>query len=382
MPSDYGGAGERTPGAGAQVVRDEFRAGPAGPTPRGGAGGVSVTGVLLGCAVAVLAGFAVVALIVVALVLAVFASAAGGPAYAGLARRDVQLQELTVSGQHGDPKVAIIPIRGLLMPGGGSLVGPDPAKVLQAMLDAAREDDRVKAVMLAVDSPGGGITTCDVMHRAVMEYRNETKVPVVVLMEDTAASGAYYVSCAADYIIAHPTTVTGSIGVIMPLWDASGLLKKVGVSDRTVKSGEFKDMGSPFADKTPEQRAREKEILDQIIGEMHARFVRVVAEGRKLDASVVRKLADGRIYTSEEAKDRKLIDETGYEADAVQKAMALAGLESAHVVEYSRVRSLREMLFLAGHDLDLTVRLDGGLPLQAEPRLMYLWYPPAALPVR
>jgi len=360
MAPVYGSAGERGEGGG---------------LPPGQGKGVSLKGVLLGCLIAFVAGFAVVVLVVVALAFAVFASAAGGAGYAGLARRGVQVHEITVSGEAGDPKVAIIPVRGLLLSGGGSFVGPDPAIVLQSMLDAARQDSRVKAIVLAVDSPGGAITTCDVMHRAIRQYRQETGTPVVVLMEDTAASGGYYVSCAGDYIVAHPTTVTGSIGVLMPLWDASGLLKKVGVSDRTVKSGDFKDMGSPFADKTPQEREREKEILDEVIAEMHARFVRVVAEGRDLDPQAVRGLADGRIYTSEQAMDKKLIDETGYEADALSKAMAMAGVERAHVVEYTRVRSLREMLFFAAREPNLTVRLDGGLPLPAQPRFMYLWAP-------
>lgn len=288
---------------------------------------------------------------------------------------------MTVSGKAGNPKVVMIPVQGLLM-AGGSVFGPDPADVLQAMLDAARDDPKVRCVILDVDSPGGGITTSDIMHKAIADFRKTTGLPVIVLMEDMAASGAYYVSCAADHIMAHPTTLTGSIGVLLPIYDASGLMQKVGVTDRTVKSGEFKELGSPFASRTPEEWEREKAVLSHIVGQMYDRFVTVVAEGRKLPPGEVRKLADGRIYTASDALDKKLIHSTGYEEDAVNQAKEMADLTSVHVVEYARVRSLAEILFLSAGSRDVSVKLDGGLPLGEEQRMLYLWRPPAAGPVR
>ncbi len=330
--------------------------------------------VAIGCLIAALAGVAVNGLLAVAVVLLLFGSLAAGAGYTGVVREGVQLQEVTVQGEPGWPKVAMIPVSGLLIRGGGVRVGPDPVRVLGAMLAQAREDPDVAAVILSVDSPGGGITTCDAMHKAVQDYK-ETGNPVLVLMEDVAASGAYYVSCGADHIMAHPTTITGSIGVMMPLYDASQLLKMVGVTDRSVKSGEFKNMGSLFAEKTPEQRGREAEILTGVITEMYDRFVKVVAEGRGLDPAVVRKLADGRIYTSKQAQRSKLIDSIGYREDAIRHVGEMIGAAGVHVVRYARVRSFREMLFLRAQGSDITLRLDRGLLPQSQQRLMYLWTP-------
>jgi protease-4 len=335
--------------------------------------------VLLGCLIAFCAGIALVGLLIVVLVLLVAATAVGGAGYATTLHRGVQVVEYEVSGPRGAPKVAIIPLRGVLMSGGEGIVGTDPVLVLRSMLDRASADADVHGVILAVNSPGGAITTCDVMYKALNDFRDETHKPVVVLMEDVAASGGYYVSCAADYIIAHPTTTTGSIGVMMPMFDASGLLKKVGVADRTVKSGPFKDLGSMFAEKTPEEREREAEILTGLVTYMYEQFVKVVADGRGLDPQAVRVLADGRIYTPQEAKDKGLIDDIGYREDAVAKAEALAGLAQAHVVEYGRTRGLVEMLFMRAGSPEFTVRLDGGLQAGGQAPLMYLWRPPTNL---
>jgi protease-4 len=332
-----------------------------------------------GCLIVAVAGVAVLALSMVALVLLVAAAVAGSASHVVGQYRGVAVQEATVSGVPGDPKIAIIPVRGVLMPDAGPLGGAHPVRLLQGMLQRAEEGE-VRVVVLAVNTPGGGITTCDVMHKTVREFRRATGVPVLALMEDVAASGGYYVSCAADHIIAHPTTTTGSIGVMMPLYDASRLLRTIGIADRSVKSGPFKDLGSPFADKTPEQRERERELLKGVIEAMHERFVQVVAEGRELEAAEVRGLADGRIFTSARAAELGLIDSVGYEEDAVEKARELAGLERAHVVQYSRVPSLGEMLFMWGRG-DVTVRVDG-LPGAAQQGdyLMYLWRPPAGAP--
>ncbi|MHC4480448.1 MAG: S49 family peptidase, partial [Planctomycetota bacterium] len=177
---------------------------------------------LLGCLIAVFGGFVVVVLLIVAVALLAVASA-GGATYAGGARRGVHLVEATVSGTPGSPKLAMVPVRGVLYPGAGPLGRHDPALTLRTMLRKAQEDPDVAGIILVVNSPGGGMTTSDVMHKAVRDYRKETGDPVLVLMEDVAASGGYYVSCAADHIMAHPTTTTGSIGVMMPLFDASAL---------------------------------------------------------------------------------------------------------------------------------------------------------------
>ncbi len=331
---------------------------------------------LLGC----LVGLAAVATIIVLIVVGVslLAAAIRGTASREAVYEATRVQEATVSGTPGDPKVAVIPVKGLLAPGSSLLMASDPALVFKAMLEQAKDDAKVRAVILAVDSGGGGITTCDVMHKALQDFQAESHLPVVVLMEDVAASGAYYVACAADYIIAHPTTITGSIGVMMPLLDAGDLMQKIGLTDRTVKSGEFKTMGSPFTQRTPEEWKREKEILDGLVMQMYERFVEVVAEGRGLEPDAVRAVADGRIYTGQQALENGLIDAIGYQEDAVDKAKELAGIARAHVVRYTRALSLREMLLARTEGHGLALGLEGRLPAHMLSRPMYIW-PPAAL---
>ncbi len=337
-------------------------------------GGSSFKGFGLGCLVAVLAGSAVLGLIALVLVVLVFSSAVGSAGFAGFQSDGLTLVESTVSGSPGQPKVAMVPIQGVLMPYGRA--GAGPARVLKAMLAKAKSDPSVDGLILMVDSPGGGITTCDIMHKAIVDYRRETGEPVVVLMRHMAASGGYYVSCPADYIIAHPTTITGSIGVIMPMYDFSLLMRTLGVANRTVKSGEFKDMGSMFAEKSAEQRKDEKRVLEEIVNEMHERFVQIVADGRAMDIEVARKLSDGRIYTAQQAEANGLIDETGYEETAIAKAEEMIGAGQAHVVRYARLRSFTEAMLGSAREPTMTEQIERLLGMQGGAPLMYLWTPP------
>jgi protease-4 len=346
------------------------------PPPRRSGGGFKA--VAIGCAVAVFAVFAAFGLILIALIVLVGASIMGGGAYSAAATDGVPLQEVSVSGQAGDPKIALVPVRGILLP--GATLGPDPARVFQAMLDQAANDDRVRAVVLLVDSPGGGITTCDVMLKHLRDFKADARRPVVALLEDVAASGGYYVSCGADRIMAHPTTTTGSIGVMIPLYDVSGLMKRFGVADRTVTSGEFKDMGSPFALKTEEEREREREIFQELVMNMHRQFVDVVARGRDMSEEEAGKLADGRVYTSGQAEANGLVDVIGYQDDAVELAKELAGLRRAHVVRYARARSLTEMLLMDQSVGRSRSGMDALTELLASTRLLYLWCPQVGMP--
>ncbi len=289
-------------------------------------------------------------------------------------RVGLTLQEVTVGGRPGQPKVAVVPLTGLLV--GGGRPERDPLVLLQSKLDRARRDREVRGIILAVDSGGGSITTCDIMRRAIMDYRNATGNPVVVLMGSVAASGAYYVSTAADYIMAHPTSITGSIGVMFPLYDASELLDKIGLEDRTIKSDEYKDLTSPFPQRTPEEQERQQEILDQIVQQMHEQFVTVVARGRNLDPEAVRKLADGRIFSSRDAERYKLIDSVGYHDDAVLRVRELADLEQVHVVRYRRSATLRDLLWGRAGGQEVTLRLEH-IPGLTHRKPMYLWDPTA-----
>ena len=160
-------------------------------------------------------------------------------------------------------------------------------------------------------------------------------MPMVAVMMDVAASGGYYVALAADTIVAHPTTVTGSIGVIMLSVNAEGLMQKIGVATDTIKSGERKDMGSPFRALTPEERA----IFQSVIDDLHRQFVAKVVERRKLPEATAATLADGRIYTADQALGHKLVDRIGYMPDAMEAARRAAGLDEARVVVYKRPAS-------------------------------------------
>ncbi len=331
---------------------------------------------LIGCLAIAVGGMALVMLLGLLLVGGLFARALGGAEMAAGRGAAADIHEVNVSGEASVPKVAVIPVSGVLMPGGAGL-SSDPRRLFEAMLKRARLDDNVKAVILTVDSGGGAITTSDIMYKDLLDFRTRSKKPVVVLMGDITASGAYYLSCAADHLMAHPTTITGSIGVMMPLFSVNDLLKKVGVADQTIATGPYKEVGSPWG-RTPEQWTEDKKLLSGIMDEMYDRFVTVVAEGRGLDEDTVRKLADGRVYSAQQALDNKLIDSIGYMDDAEAEVKKLAGLQSVRVVEYERTASLAQMLFGVAAKREVTVKLDGtgaAGPAGESGRPMYYWQP-------
>jgi len=361
--SEYG-ASHATPGAAQASTRPE-------PPDRGPRS--TGRGFLFGCLIALVAGVTLVTLLAGGLFILFVTSVFGGVSRDAGSTAAVRVQEINVSGVPGDPKVVEIPLRGLLVSGG--VDGVDPVELLQAMLRKASEDTDVKGVVLTVNSGGGAVTACDIMNKAVNDFRRAANVPVVALLEDVAASGGYYVACAADTIVAHRTTVTGSIGVLMPIYNAGELLQRVGVVDRTVKSGEFKNMASLTATKTPEQWEQEVSILNGIVQQMYSRFVEVVAAGRDMPEEDVRKLADGRIYTGQEAVDNGLVDVLGYYEDAIAKVKELAKLRRAHVVRYQRMPSLVEMLLARESRTGGLADLGGLLPLELQQRPMYLWCP-------
>ena len=217
-------------------------------------------------------------------------------------------------------KVLVLAIDGVLTDEStSSLLGGTRNSVadLVAELDVAVRDPDVRAVVLRIDSPGGGVTAADLMHRELLRFKERRGIPVVACMMDTAASGGVYVAMAADHVFALPTTVTGSIGVITQVTDASRLLDMLGVRNDSIKSGAFKDMGSPYRALTDGERA----ILQDLVDEYFERFVQVVDAGRPgLDEAAVRELADGRIFTARQALDAGLIDRIGYLDEAIDSA--------------------------------------------------------------
>jgi protease IV len=187
-------------------------------------------------------------------------------------------------------------------------------------LDQLAKNDGVRAVVLRVDSPGGGVAPSQEIYDAVLRVRE--KKPVVASLGGVAASGGYYVASGCDVIVANAGTLTGSIGVILQTGNVSELLKRVGIQGVIVKAGKFKDIGSPLREMSEE----EKRLLDDLLQNVHTQFIAAVSRGRKLPVEQVRQLADGRIYSGEQARDLKLVDQLGGLRDAVQLAAERAGI--------------------------------------------------------
>ena len=272
-------------------------------------------------------------------------------------------------------RVAIIDVDGIILNANRRNLlasGENPVVYLLEQLDAARKDRRVKAVVLRVNSPGGSVTASELMHQEITRFR-ETGKPVVVMMLDVAASGAYYLACAADEIVAARSTVTGSIGVIMQTFDATGTMQKLGMRADAIKSGDQKGAGSPFESMTPEQRA----VFQVMITELYDQFVDVVAAGRDLPRETVRELADGRIYTASQALELGLIDRVGTMRDAIAAARERAGIDRAALVTYARPYG-HAPNYYADHPVPpaqvnlLNVDLGGRLA-SVRPPFMYLW---------
>jgi protease-4 len=249
-----------------------------------------------------------------------------------------EYEEKLVSDDPASPdKIAIIDVEGVIHDDSeDGLFRSRESMVVSVVekLKKAEADPAVKAVILRVDSPGGSITASDVLYEELRAFKARKGVPIVAAFMGVAASGGYYIACACDRIVAHPTTITGSIGVIALHVSLAGLLEKIGVKVEALKSGVHKDTGSIFRDLS----ANERQVLQGLIDDMYARFVGVVTLGRKgsLTEDQVRELADGRIYTADQALRSKLIDRVGYLKDAVDEAKTLAGLKGAKVVIYTR----------------------------------------------
>jgi len=191
-------------------------------------------------------------------------------------------------------------------------------------------------------------------------------------MQDVAASGAYYISAAADKIISHPTTITGSIGVIMPLINIATLAEKYGIEDNSIKSGDMKSIGSPLKKMSDDER----KVLYDIVDEMYTRFVNIIAVGRNMEIEDVRKLADGRIYTGKQALDNGLVDQLGYIDDAITLAKDTAGLKEAKIIKYKRMFNLAEIFAGSIDNLFGNRTIKFSIYASADndfPGFMYLW---------
>jgi len=270
----------------------------------------------------------------------------------------------------GDTKVVDIPLTGVIMleeqDGYFSRISGTALAALMSIRRATHDPD-VKAIILSVDSGGGGITASDILYDALLEFKAHGEDRhVVALLHDVAASGAYYVSLAADHIIAHPTTVTGSIGVLIQSLNFRELAQKIGVKDVTIKSGRNKDLLNPFGDLGEEQRA----MLQEVVDDMHSRFVRLVAENRHLPEETVRGFSDGRVFGAARALEMGVIDEIGYRDVAMHRTAELLNVEDIMVIRYHQEFSLASFLRgMSRADLLRTLMP----PDAGTPQLLYRW---------
>ena len=269
-------------------------------------------------------------------------------------------------------KIAVVDIEGIITSRAIDQSGYNMVDVVKAQLKRAGEDDRVKAVILKVDSPGGEVLASDSISRAVSDFQNKPRgKPVVCSMGSLAASGGYYVSAPCRWIVAHELTITGSIGVILSTWNYRGLMDKVGVRPETFKSGKYKDMlsGSREPDSiTPEER----EMVQSLIDETYGKFKSVVADGRKYAhdknkdkgralAADWADYADGRILSGTEAFKLGFVDELGAWDDAVKRAKSLAGIGNANLVEYQQRFDLSDLFRMFGQTESKAVKIDLGM---------------------
>jgi protease-4 len=284
------------------------------------------------------------------------------------------VNERVIEGE-GPNKIALVKLSGLILtestpvsPLGGGVRAITPDRV-RRLLDRASSDANVKGVILFIDSPGGSAVASDMVFEEIMKFKKETQKPVVVQMGDTVASGGYFISAAADRIIASKASLTGSIGVIAKLYNLSELYAKIGVRPETFKKGEYKDILSEARERTEEEKA----MLDQILEDAYQLFLNQVAQGRAVatgeewPVAKVEDLANGKIYSGQGAVEVGLVDQIGNLVDAVEVAKTLAGIEEAQVVEYVG-GSLIEQLF---GGMSVLGRLFGGM-LDPTPRVMYL----------
>jgi len=252
---------------------------------------------------------------------------------------DDELKETVIRADPGlfvSDKIVVVDVDGLLFNRRDSGMfgsGENPVSLFVEKLDKAAGDSNVKAVVLRINSPGGGVTASDIMHRRLKKFRDKRKVPVVAVIEDVGASGAYYLASAADTILAHPTSVTGSIGVIVQTISLAGTMEKLGIDAHAVTSGTHKDMGSPLK---PLDEA-DRKIIQALVDEFYNRFVDTVAAGREtLSRDKVAALADGRVYSGRQALELGLVDRLADVDEAIDLAKETCGSKAVKVVMYHR----------------------------------------------
>jgi protease-4 len=290
------------------------------------------------------------------------------------------LEEKVVEGE-GRPKLLLLDIAGFISekePDGGLLAKQKPSIVsrVRESLRKAEQDEDIAGVILRINSPGGTVTASDIIYHEIQGFENRKKVPVYACITGLGTSGAYYIATASDRITAHPTAVTGSIGVILLNFNLQGLLGKIGVTEASIKSGAKKDIMSPFRASTEEERR----IMQDIIGSFARRFVDVIMarKNNRLERQELEKLADGRVYTAEQAVAAKLIDRTEYLDDTINGMKKALGIKEARVVGYYRPGDYRGSIYSASDigaasSVNLINIHADGLEMLSSPQFLYLW---------
>ena len=295
---------------------------------------------------------------------------------------DQRLQEQVVEGK-GKAKILLMDISGVISDKkktGGLGLSQQASLVdrIREELQKAEKDRAVGGVILKINSPGGTVSATDTIHHEITRFKRRTGVRVIACVTGLAASGGYYIAAAADEIVAQPTSITGSIGVIVMKLNVDELFSKIGIQEETIKSAEKKDLWSPFRPTTPEENM----IMHKIIDTLHERFVKVVLTGREplLNEAEVKKLADGRIFTADQAAAVKLVDKVGYLDDAVREMKVFLNVDEATVITYCRPGTYKGTIYSgrpgdSGNEINLIAINGDALSLGSGVQFMYLWKP-------
>ncbi len=254
----------------------------------------------------------------------------------------------------------------------GVISGEGYQDIYDQLYIAGRLTHNLKAIIFIVDSPGGSVTASDNLYEEIRKFKSRG-YKVVTFVNSMSASGAYYITANSDRIIAAPTSLVGSIGVIMEWYNFQGLAGKIGVKEETVKSSEMKDIGSPFKKMSDQER----DVLQKVVNQSYARFKNIVKVGRRMSDIEVGRVATGEVWTAQDAKRLGLVDDVGYVSQAIYSAKQLTGVEFPSVVIYRQERGFFDIFGVNSSVANLISNLDSKISrnFMPGPQLLYQWIP-------